>query len=330
MREKRVPDSTWICENKDFTVGDLKRTLNKAGILKILDITNLDIDSYHHQGKVCVKTENGEITELELVIIYSTDKDNLYRVCLVNVPGKDSKKIYDIRLEFNAKKDKTIFKETFVGEEIYKDGKKVGKLSFSENSIFGAKIFDNNTGLYIYAGRKMHGIYALCGDAIPKANYEDYNEFGEYFASINLPISIQGIYENLQGIFATRHYEYVNIYSFDTLTPDLEDMQNYTSSLFERLIDCTTVENGRVTVYATACGNESFTVYKDRDYWLYSDGEVVIRKMPIYDAKPVRLRITISFKDEETALKRMGNINLERILNRITELQNQLNEVDQT
>ena len=336
MSSRGIPDKTKLYEARGLTVGRLKRALNESGLFKvtaIIDVRkNESFNSDHYFHEVCVETENGEKVKIKL----DFERNVAYRAAYIQIPRNNMELTYTVEYKHTGETilwDEpylTIQKATF-----YEKENCVGTIAFANEYIVAWKNFDDKTGIAMYAGKSQ---FALALRMDWNLDYDfnredtDYQELILYFSRLSTPINIQSIYEYITKMIKPEDFYEIRINHYQSISMcDLDfrgkgtrvDQERMSNPTPENTLNSIFVENGIIQEYTTVEGGEAFTVIRDSDAWLYSNNNVVIRK--IYTT-PIVPRLSIAFRDEETARSNIGKIDLERIFTRIAELQKELQE----
>ena len=334
MSSRGITSKTMMFERKNFTFGDFKRVVNKIGIIKITKITDFQFDCFLRYT-VFVETKDAEKIQIKV----DFNAAGKYHIARVYIPKNNTIICFSI----DEDKQTQHLNAILLSADFYADKKRIGYIVIENNMILACKKFSDNTGIVTYAS--SHSQFAMSvrkSMGFSSINYvrdskkiKDLLELIDYFNNLCTPINVQKIFERFK--YNSKSFPFVKVTHFQSKSPivpvrchcDIKresDAEDAGMPEFANWINYTEIDDEVFKANTTVDGNESFSVIRDCDSWYYSDGNVIIRKLPINTNKPILSNITISFKDEETALKQMSNIDLKRILGRIAELQKELQE----
>lgn len=333
MSSRGITSKTMMFESKNFTFGDFKRVVNKIGIIKITKITDIQFDCFL-RCTVFVETKDAEKIQIKV----DFNAAGKYHIARVYIPKNNTIICFSIEYEHEDK-----YTAMLLSADFYEDKKRIGYIAIENNMILACKKFSDNTGIVTYASSySQFAMSVRRSIGCSSINYvrdskkiKALLELIDYLDNLSTPINVQKIFERFKYSIDPKSFPYVKVTHFQSKSPivpvrchcDIKresDAEDAGMPEFSNWINYTEIYDEVFKAYTTVDGNESFSVIRDCDDWYYSDGNVIIRKLHINNNEPIVSNITISFKDEETALKQMGNIDLKRILGRIAELQKKL------
>lgn len=274
----------------------------------------------------CNKGEYGEIhvtTEEGRKFIFVI-RDRISGWSIVQITQGNIIRIYDFNKEF------------YLGSELINDciANNHGYITATSYVDFGRlrthRILEDGTALRIEITEKELGqqnTFGYFGEKSKNEMFyryptEAYYRFEDYFYNLTSPVDTHDVYEHLINFFGTEMCKYVHVIYYQPVKPNLDEQRDlYIDD--DIILSEFNVDNGIINRYGTVEDNGVISVWNDGQ-WRYSKKNVLIACSIIGEKEPLRKEIIIKLEDVSDAVESYKSIDLKHVLERVSELQKQL------